>query len=63
MKTKKEKMTQKEKITQIIDILHLLTNRVKKIEQDVLRVCSKNKVVDDKEVATRLTYIKQRNGL
>jgi len=39
----KRKMTQKEKITQILDILYLITKRVKKIEQDVLRVCSKNK--------------------
>jgi hypothetical protein len=63
METKKEKMTQKQKITEIINILNLLTKRVKKIEQDVLRVCSKNIVVDDKEVATRIAYINKRNGL
>jgi hypothetical protein len=61
-----KKMKQKEKITEIINILHLLTKRVKKIEMDILKASNKNKVVDvldDKEVATRLAYIKQRNGL
>ena len=56
-------MTQKEKVTEIINILHLLTKRVKKIEVDILKASTKNKIVDDKEVATRVTYIKQRNGL
>jgi hypothetical protein len=36
-------MTQKQKITEIINILNLLTKRVIKIEKDVLRVCAKNK--------------------
>jgi energy-converting hydrogenase Eha subunit H len=58
-----KKMTQKEKITEIINILHLLTKRVKKIEVDILKASTKNKIVDDKEVATRVAYIKQRNGL
>ena len=58
-----KKMTQKEKVTEIINILHLLTKRVKKIEVDILKASTKNKVVDDKEVATRVAYIKQRNGL
>jgi hypothetical protein len=61
-----KKMKQKEKITEIINILHLLTKRVKKIEVDILKASNKNKVVDvldDEEVATRLAYIKQRNGL
>ena len=56
-------MKQKEKITEIINILYLLTKRVKKIETDILKTNTKNKVVDDKEVATRVAYIKQRNGL
>ena len=59
-------MKQKEKITEIINILHLLTKRVKKIEMDILKASNKNKVVDvldDTEVATRVAYIKQRNGL
>ena len=38
-------MTQKQKITEIIEILNLLTKRVKKIEKDILRVCVKNKVL------------------
>jgi energy-converting hydrogenase Eha subunit H len=58
-----KKMKQKEKITEIINILYLLTKRVKKIETDILKTNTKNKVVDDKEVATRVAYIKQRNGL
>jgi hypothetical protein len=58
-----KKMTQKEKVTEIINILHLLTKRVKKIEVDILKASTKNKIVDDKEVATRVAYIKQRNGL
>jgi hypothetical protein len=57
-----KKMKQKEKITQIINILHLLTKRVKKIEVDILKASTKNKI-DDTEVATRVAYIKQRNGL
>jgi hypothetical protein len=36
-------MTQKQKITEIINILNLLTKRVVKIEKDVLRVYAKNK--------------------
>jgi hypothetical protein len=35
--TKKQKMTQKQKITEILNILNLLTKRVIKIEKDVLR--------------------------
>lgn len=35
-------MTQKQKISEIIEILNLLTKRVKKIEQDILRASSKN---------------------
>jgi hypothetical protein len=37
-------MTQKEKITQIIEILELLTKRVKKIEKDVLALCKQKKL-------------------
>ena len=33
-------MTQKQKISQIIEILNLLTKRVKKIEKDVLKKCA-----------------------
>ena len=43
MKTKKEKMTQKEKITQILDILYLMTLRFEKIEKKLLKVLSKDK--------------------
>ena len=43
MKTKKEKMTQKEKITQILDILYLMTIRFEKIEKKLLKVLSKDK--------------------
>ena len=43
MKTKKEKMTQKEKITQILDILYLMTLRFEKIETKLLKVLSKDK--------------------
>ena len=45
MKTKKEKMTQKEKITQILDILYLMTLRFEKIEKKLLKVLSKDKVL------------------
>ena len=41
-----KKMTQKEKVTEIINILHLLTKRVKKIEVDILKASTKNKVDD-----------------
>ena len=43
MKTKKEKMTQEEKITQILDILYLMTLRFEKIEKKLLKVLSKDK--------------------
>jgi hypothetical protein len=33
----KQKMTQKQKVTEIINILNLLTKRIVKIEKDVLR--------------------------
>jgi uncharacterized protein YkvS len=37
---KGKKMTQKQKISEIIEILNLLTKRVKKIEKDVLKTCT-----------------------
>ena len=37
---KGKKMTQKQKISEIIEILNLLTKRVKKIEKDVLKACT-----------------------
>jgi len=43
METKKEKMTQEEKITQILDILYLMTLRFEKIEKKLLKVLSKDK--------------------
>jgi len=43
METKKEKMTQEEKITQILDILYLMTIRFEKIEKKLLKVLSKDK--------------------
>ena len=43
METKKEKMTQEEKITQILDILYLMTLRFEKIEKKLLKVLSKHK--------------------
>jgi hypothetical protein len=36
-------MTQKEKITQIISILELITKRLQKIEKDVLALCKQKK--------------------
>jgi hypothetical protein len=37
-------MTQKEKISKIIEALELMTKRIKKIEKDVLRLCKQKKL-------------------
>ena len=37
-------MTQKEKISIIIEALQLMTKRIKKIEKDVLRLCKQKKL-------------------
>ena len=42
-------MTQKEKISKLIDIVELLTNRLKKVEIDILKT---NEI--DKEIMTKL---------
>ena len=37
-------MTQKEKISKIIEALQLMTKTIKKIEKDVLRLCKQKKL-------------------
>ena len=41
---KGKNMTQKEKISKIIEALRLMTLRMKKIEKDVLRLCKQKKL-------------------